>query len=171
MVQKIRKQDEIITRAPLHIEGTAGDRPVSVGHAGSFRVLPRQLQHGGPVDGDDLRRWKCLGDFDPENAWPCSDVQDLFWRPRPAGDFASQYLGAEPAAATLFELFFLAGRLQIEPPLGFILRGGETSDYDAAPDPHVVPVGKPRLFLAEIWRRFPARRVGSRWSRDEYRWS
>ena len=63
---------------------------------GIYRILPRKLQYGGPVDGDDLRRWKGLCNFDPENAWTCSDVQNLFGGPRPAADFAGQYFGAHP---------------------------------------------------------------------------
>lgn len=34
-------------------------------------------------------------------------------------------------------------------PLGFILTGGEASDYSAVPDLLAIPVGKPRLFLAD----------------------
>ncbi|WP_258162864.1 IS5 family transposase [Rhizobium sp. TH2] len=34
-------------------------------------------------------------------------------------------------------------------PLGFILTGGETSDYSAIPALLAMPVGKPRLFLAD----------------------
>lgn len=33
-------------------------------------------------------------------------------------------------------------------PLGFILTGGEVSDYNAIPNLVAMPVGKPRLFLA-----------------------
>ncbi|MGO8242120.1 transposase [Rhizobium johnstonii] len=34
-------------------------------------------------------------------------------------------------------------------PLGFVLTGGEASDYNAVPDLLAIPVGKPRLFLAD----------------------
>ncbi|UWU12543.1 IS5 family transposase (plasmid) [Sinorhizobium medicae] len=34
-------------------------------------------------------------------------------------------------------------------PLGFILTGGEASDYNAVPDLLAIPVSKPRLFLAD----------------------
>ncbi|MFK0166235.1 IS5 family transposase [Rhizobium sp. NPDC090279] len=34
-------------------------------------------------------------------------------------------------------------------PLGFILTGGEALDYSAVPDRLAIPVGKPRLFLAD----------------------
>lgn len=34
-------------------------------------------------------------------------------------------------------------------PLGFILTGGETSDYNAVPGLLAMPVAKPRLFLAD----------------------
>nr|WP_312889382.1 IS5 family transposase [Rhizobium laguerreae] len=34
-------------------------------------------------------------------------------------------------------------------PLGFVPTGGETSDYAAVPDLLAMPVGKPRLFLAD----------------------
>jgi len=34
-------------------------------------------------------------------------------------------------------------------PLGFILTGGETSDYNAVPALLALPVGKPKLFLAD----------------------
>jgi len=34
-------------------------------------------------------------------------------------------------------------------PLGFVLTGGEASDYNAVPDLLAMPVGKPRLFLAD----------------------
>lgn len=34
-------------------------------------------------------------------------------------------------------------------PLGFILAGGEASDYNAVPGRLAIPVGKPRLFLAD----------------------
>jgi len=34
-------------------------------------------------------------------------------------------------------------------PLGFVLTGGEASDYAAVPDLLAMPVGKPRLFLAD----------------------
>ena len=35
-------------------------------------------------------------------------------------------------------------------PLGFVLKGGEASDYNAVSDLLAIPVGKPRLFLADI---------------------
>jgi len=34
-------------------------------------------------------------------------------------------------------------------PLGFVLTGGEASDYNAVPDLLAIPVGEPRLFLAD----------------------
>ncbi|MEO9739332.1 MAG: transposase [Hyphomicrobiales bacterium] len=34
-------------------------------------------------------------------------------------------------------------------PLGFVLTGGEASDYCAVPDLLDMPCGKPRLFLAD----------------------
>tara|TARA_B100000378_G_C17993690_1_gene394707 strand:- start:32 stop:424 length:393 start_codon:yes stop_codon:yes gene_type:complete len=34
-------------------------------------------------------------------------------------------------------------------PLGFVLTGGEVSDYGAVPDLLALPVGKPRRFLAD----------------------
>ncbi|MFF2323305.1 transposase [Agrobacterium sp. NPDC058088] len=34
-------------------------------------------------------------------------------------------------------------------PLGFILTGGEASDYNAVPDLLAMPGAKPRLFLAD----------------------
>ncbi|HCL64581.1 MAG TPA: hypothetical protein DIC56_06985 [Rhizobium sp.] len=37
--------------------------------------------------------------------------------------------------------------------MGFVLTGGEASDYNAVPDLLAIPVGKPRLFLADS-RRF-----------------